>query len=158
MYIYAICGCKCSSKQYRIHWRMNGRSNFCEIKKHCTLKKNFSLWLNAVTYKENYFFMNNYFGPHPFLMSFYFTKIFVLQSVIAGVCYFSVYKLIRWNPLNIYLFKVNNRNTRKRYEICPKSTTNTIESCSGVFTIKCFCCWFYISKFLSRSSFLSKYY
>ena len=59
---------------------------------------------------------------------------------------------------NIYLFKVNNRNTRKRYEICPKSTTNTIESCSGVFTIKCFCCWLYIGKFLSRSSFLSKYY
>ena len=26
---------------------------------------------------------------------------------------------------NIYLFNVNNRNTRKRYEICSKLTTKT---------------------------------
>ena len=26
------------------------------------------------------------------------------------------------NPANIYLFKVDNRNTRKSFEICPKLT------------------------------------
>ena len=30
-------------------------------------------------------------------------------------------------PANIYLFKVNNRNTRKRCEICSKLTTKTPE-------------------------------
>ena len=53
-------------------------------------------------------------------MSCYFTEIFVQLPVIVAVCYFSVYKLIGWDPTNIYLFKVNNRNTRKKYEICPK--------------------------------------
>ena len=31
------------------------------------------------------------------------------------------------NPANIYLFKVNNRNTRKRCEICSKLTIKTPE-------------------------------
>ena len=31
------------------------------------------------------------------------------------------------NQANIYLFKVNNRNTRKRYEICSKLTIKTPE-------------------------------
>ena len=31
------------------------------------------------------------------------------------------------SPLNIYLFKVNNRNTRKSCEICSKLTTKTRE-------------------------------
>ena len=30
-------------------------------------------------------------------------------------------------PTNIYLFKVKNRNTRKRYEICSKLTTPKTE-------------------------------
>ena len=32
-------------------------------------------------------------------------------------------------PLNIYLFKVNNRNTRKRWKICSKLTIKTPERC-----------------------------
>ena len=32
-------------------------------------------------------------------------------------------------PGNIYLFKVNNRNTRKKCEICSKSTIKTPERC-----------------------------
>ena len=32
-----------------------------------------------------------------------------------------------YNPVNIYLFKVNNRNTRKRREIYSKSTVKTPE-------------------------------
>ena len=31
------------------------------------------------------------------------------------------------NPANIYLLKVNNRNTRKRYEICLKLTIKAPE-------------------------------
>ena len=31
------------------------------------------------------------------------------------------------SPARIYLFKVNNRNTRKIYEICSKLTINTLE-------------------------------
>ena len=53
--IYPIHGCKCSSKKYRVHWRMDGRSYFREIKKQCTLKKSCSLQLTAVTYKEKHF-------------------------------------------------------------------------------------------------------
>ena len=95
--------------------------------------ENRSVRLNAVTNKEKMFFRNSYFRAQPFLMSCYFTKIFVyLQYIISVVCYFSAYKLIGWDPANIYLFDVNSRNTRKRYEICPKLTINTIESCSGV--------------------------
>ena len=91
-------------------------------------------------------------------MNFYFTKICVHLPAIAAVCYFSVHKLIGWDSVKIYLFKVNSRNTRKKYEICPKLTINTKESCTGVFTVKCFYCWLWIGKSLSRSSFLCKYY
>ena len=111
-----------------------------EIKKHCTLKKKLFPATKRSNLQGKTFFRRNYFGSHPFLMSCYFTKIFVHLPVIAAVCYFSVYKLIGWNPANIYLFKVNSINTRKRYEICPKFTINKIESCSGVFTVKCFYC------------------
>ena len=44
---------------------------------------------------------------------------------------------LSYNPANTYLFKVNNRNTRKRYEICLKITIKTSEwrhwRCSGAF-------------------------
>ena len=30
-------------------------------------------------------------------------------------------------PRNIYLFNVNNRNTRKRYQICSKSTIKILQ-------------------------------
>ena len=42
------------------------------------------------------------------------------------------------NSVNIYFFKVNNRNTRRRCEICSKSTTETPERLrrrSGVFIV-----------------------
>ena len=34
-----------------------------------------------------------------------------------------------YNPVGIYLLKVNNRNTRSRYEICSKSTIKTPDYC-----------------------------
>ena len=119
-------------------------------------EENCSLWLDAITYKEKHFFRSNYFGPHSFLMNFYLTKIFVHLPAIAAARYFSAYKLIRWDLANIYLFKVNSQNTRKRHEIRPKFTINTIESCSDVFTVKCFYCWLWIGNILSRSSFSCK--
>ena len=82
-------------------------------------------------------------------MNFYFTKIFVHMPAIAAIALDSA---------NIYLFKINSRNTRKKYEICSKLTINTKESRTGVFTVKCFYCWLWIGKSLSRSSFLCKYY
>ena len=39
------------------------------------------------------------------------------------------------NPANIYLFKVNNRNTRKRCEIRSKLTIKTPQRHSGVFIV-----------------------
>ena len=62
--------------------------------------------------------IQNFFGSQPFFTSYNFTKILAHLLIIAAVCNFSVYKLIGWDPENIYLFKVNNRNTRKRCEIC----------------------------------------
>ena len=136
---------------------MDDHSYFCEIKEHCILKKNCSLRLSAVTFKEN-LFLDNYFGSQPFLMRCYFTRIFVHLPVIVAARYFSVHKLLWWDPGNICLFRFNSRNPTKRYEICPKLTINTIESRSDVFTVKCFYCWLWIGKYLSRSSFLCKYY
>ena len=52
-------------------------------------------------------------------------------------CCFSV--LFKVNPVGIYLFKVNNRNTRTRCEICSRLTIKTSERChwhsSGVFIV-----------------------
>ena len=38
-------------------------------------------------------------------------------------------KLLRSRPSKHYLFKDNNRNTRKRCEICSKLTVKTPERC-----------------------------
>ena len=112
---------------------MDGRSYFHEkLKK---LKKLFPATKRS-NLQGKTLFRSNYFELQPFLMSCYFTKIFVHLPVTAAVCYFSVYKLTGWDPVNIYLFKVNSRNTRKRFDICPKLTINTIESCSGVIIIQ----------------------
>ena len=77
-------------------------------------------------------FRNKYFGWQSFL---YFTKIFVHMLVIAAACNFSVYKLIEWNPVKLYLFKFNSRNNRKMCGICPRLTKNTVECRSGVLFV-----------------------
>ena len=70
-------------------------------------------------------------------MSCSFTKIFVHQypPVIAALCYFRVYKLIELETANIYLFKFNTKNTKKRCEISPKLTINTVDSRSVTLNI-----------------------
>ena len=60
-----------------------------EIKKHCISEKTVPCDL-TVTYKEK-ILLEITTLDHSLL---YFTKIFVHESVIAAVCYFSVYKLI----------------------------------------------------------------
>ena len=105
-----------------------------ETRKHSALKKSYSLRLNTVTYREKIFLGTTTFSQS-FLLSCYFTKTFVHLSVVAAVCYFSVYKLIGRNQANKYLFKVISRNTRKRRAICRKLTINTVESHSGVFIV-----------------------
>ena len=55
------------------------------------------------------------------------------QNKLSVAAYLSCY------PAGIYLFKVNNRNTRTRCEICSKLTINTPERRqwrrSGVFIV-----------------------
>ena len=57
-------------------------------------------------------------------MSCYFTKIFVHLSVIGAIYCFSVYKLIGWDPANIYYVL-----------ICSKLTINAVESRSAAFIV-----------------------
>ena len=104
-----------------------------------TLKKLFPVIKPSNLQGKNVF-RNNYFWSQPFL---YFTKIFghlqqLLQlhlSAVAVVSYFSVYKLIGWDPLNLYFFKVTSINTTKSYGICPELTINTVGSRSGVLFV-----------------------
>ena len=48
-------------------------------------------------------------------------------------------------PATIYLFKVNNRNTTKRCEMCSKLTIETLENVTGDFllTLNIFHTFFY---------------
>ena len=43
--------------------------------------------------------------------------------------------LLRFDQAGIYLLKVNNRNTRTRFEICSKLAIKTPERRSGVFIV-----------------------
>ena len=56
------------------------------------------------------------------------------KKVLNGKLYFFVQCIaLRCQcPSGDYLFKVNNRNTRKRCETCPKLTMKTSERCSVV--------------------------
>ena len=108
--IYAIYGCKCSSKKSRIGRGMVDHNYFREIL--CSEKI-----FPEITYKEKMFLRNNYstldHSLFLWIFTYYFTKIFVHLSIIAAVCYFSVYKLIGWDAVNIYLFKFNDRAQEK---------------------------------------------
>ena len=85
--------------------------------------------------KIKMFFWNNYIGLQPFLINCYFTKTFLHLSEIAAVCYFSIDKMMGWNPINIYLFKDNSRNARKGSEICLKLIINKVWSHSVTLNI-----------------------
>ena len=101
-------------------------------------ERNTVLWKKlfpAITYRnlqvKNVFRKNYSTLDHSLFLwdfTYYFTKIFVYLSVIGAACYISVYKLLGWNPANIYLFKVNNRTLEKGliffscYFAAPRST------------------------------------
>ena len=76
---------------------MDDHNYFSKIKKRCTLKKKkqYPATKHSNLQGKGYF-RNNYYGPQAFLISRYFTMILVHLSLIAAVCYFSVYKLIGW--------------------------------------------------------------
>ena len=115
-FIYAIYGCKCSSKNC-VPLRNGSPQLLLWNKETLFSERTCSLQLITITYKEKLFLRNNCstLGHSLFLwvFTYYFTKIFVHLSAIAAVCYFSVYKLIGWDPANVYLFKVNRRTLEK---------------------------------------------
>ena len=49
------------------------------------------------------------------------------MNMITRIFYWNAYLYSRYYPINIYLFKVNNRNTKKRWEVCSKLPINTPE-------------------------------
>ena len=89
------------------------RNGWPQLKK----QRNTVLWkklrLIIVTYKENMFLWTTTLD-HSFFL--YFTMIFVHLPVIETVCSFSVYKLIGWDPVNQYLFKVISKTLEKGVE------------------------------------------
>ena len=70
--------------------------------------------------------------------SFLSIKVFQNNLLVYSIK-FLIKTFIVLNPAGIYLFKVNNRNTRTRWEICSKLTINTPERRqwrrSGVFIV-----------------------
>ena len=70
------------------------------------------------------------FWSNLYISSLYITVLFTVPTIYSfWTISFAFGKHIWFNyfPVNIYLFTVTNRNTRKRCEICSKITTNTRE-------------------------------
>lgn len=79
---------------------------FREIKRHWKkLWKKTFLRLNTVIYTAKHFFRNKLLWITAF------------SYELLSVCFFSIYKVIGWNPANIYLHKVYSRNTSGRCQI-----------------------------------------
>ena len=57
------------------------------------------------------------------------------SCILKGLFQTSVMELFGKNPAGNYMFKVNNRNTRTRCEICSKLTIKTLECHSGIFIV-----------------------
>ena len=60
----------------------------------------------------------------------FFHKMHSSKVVYRVICHIS--HIDKQIPANIYLFKVNNRNTRKWCKICSKLTIETLERCQLV--------------------------
>ena len=50
-----------------------------------------------------------------------------MYVIVSNIARATLKNLKNYYPVNIYLFKVNNRNTKKRYEICLKLRIKTPE-------------------------------
>ena len=83
---------------------------------------------------------------------------FMDHSMLLVACYTGDLAFTR-RPANIYMLKVNNRNTRKRCEICSDLTIKTPDNVSDVVLVflllnlnifhtffYCFYCWLWTSK------------
>ena len=68
-----------------------------------------------ITYNEKMFLRNNCSTlDHSLFLSLFIVSLrFLYISIIAAVCYFSVYKLIGCYATNIYLFKFNGKTIEK---------------------------------------------
>ena len=67
------------------------------------------------------------FGGYTFTPQVFWKKTFRLQGDIKTFSYFALGWPFREQSVGIYLFKVNNKNTRTRCEICSKLTIKTPE-------------------------------
>ena len=103
---------------------------FHKIKKHCPLERTVP-YDNTIKYNKKIFFRINCFGSQSFFVSCHYIKTFVHLLIIAAINDFNIFKLISKH----FLFELNSRNTRKRFEICPKLTIKTIEHCSCIFIV-----------------------
>ena len=104
---------------------MDSRHYFCEIKKHWTLRK---VFLNKHSNDKEKFFLETTTLNHSLLFLWAAISLRFFYTCQTAVCSFSVYKLIVWDPANVYLSKVNSINARKKCEICQKSTKNSRKS------------------------------
>ena len=43
--------------------------------------------------------------------------------------------MLGWDPANIYLFKVNSKNTKRWSDVCPKLSISIVVIRSGVFIV-----------------------
>ena len=84
----------------------------------------------------------NYLNLNPLLLILNTFSMFLILSLMTLRMYFTtgLHWMRIWQiKINLYLLNGNNRNTRKRCEICEKLTTKTPERChrnrSGVFTV-----------------------
>ena len=97
-------------------------------------------------------------------MSCHFTKIFVNLLMLAAASNFNFYRLMRWNPANIYLLKVNSKNTRKRCKkVWSMFKVNNKNCRTSFWWLYCFallCCYrsLWTDKCLSRNFCLCKYH
>ena len=127
-----VLAAKLNGNKIKKAWRKNG------FKSYCIIGTNLSTpWLSLRScHVEQYVFydfvVNTIWVITNLVSSFYFlfmiSSIGHMTKVVRAIT--SVHKIFIWflkrhYPGNIYLFKVNNRTTRKRCEICSKLTIKT---------------------------------
>ena len=63
------------------------------------------------------------------------------KKVARLFCILKKFVYMAQNPVNIYLFKFNNRNTREKWEICSKATIKTSKRCQWCQQCRCQVSW-----------------
>ena len=114
---------------------------FCAVSKHDHMASNYYPYSTAIISLKfklifNFFIMEILDCSNPIL-----TNLSTVYWSLKQVCSWKApFKCGYLYTANIYLFKVTNRNTRKRCKICSKLTIKTSKRsnwcCSGVFIFK----------------------